>query len=81
MTKQIILSSDIYKILIDIAAEYSSLIGTLKETEDLALQEIVGIDCLENGDILLKTLATSDPDVNQDVINAVVDNFFDEDIV
>ena len=78
MSKHIMLSNNTYELLIEMAAQYMSIINTLKisDAED-TVQMTFDIDTLEKGDILIKTIKEKDVEVSDDIENTLIDMEYD----
>ena len=78
MSKHIMLSNNTYELLIEMAAQYMSIINILKtsDAED-TVQMTFDIDILEKGDILIKTIKEKDVEVHDDIENTLIDMEYD----
>jgi hypothetical protein len=72
------LSNNTYELLIEMAAQYMSIINILKtsDAED-TVQMTFDIDTLEKGDVLIKTIKEKDVEVHDDIENTLIDMEYD----
>jgi hypothetical protein len=72
------LSNNTYELLIEMAAQYFSIINILKTSDaDDTVQMTFDIDTLEKGDILIKTIKEKDVEVSDDIENTLIDMEYD----